>query len=64
MAVVADIRSLARDRAWKFMWTRRTNNSVTHWVATAHHRSALPTSWVTCVPLDFASVLSHDVPAL
>ncbi|CAL5333984.1 unnamed protein product [Camellia sinensis] len=30
MAVVADIRSFARDRAWKFMWTRRTNNSAAH----------------------------------
>ncbi|CAL5428393.1 unnamed protein product [Camellia sinensis] len=43
-AIVADIRSLARDRAWKFMWTRRTNNSAAHWVATAHHRSSLPAS--------------------
>ncbi|CAL5389426.1 unnamed protein product [Camellia sinensis] len=64
MAVVADIRSLARDKAWNFMWTRRTNNSAAHWVANAHYRSALPASWVTCVPQDFGYVLSHDVPAL
>lgn len=30
MAIVADIRSFAKDRAWKFMWTRRTNNSAAH----------------------------------
>ncbi|XP_028122009.1 uncharacterized protein LOC114319198 [Camellia sinensis] len=60
---VADIRSLARDRAWKLLWTRRTNNSAAHWVATADYRSSLPASWVTSVPLEFASVLSHDESA-
>ncbi|GMP74951.1 hypothetical protein CsSME_00032193 [Camellia sinensis var. sinensis] len=63
MAVVADIRSLARESGWKFLWTRRTNNSTAHWVGTTHYRSSLPASWVTCVPLEFASVLSHDIPA-
>ncbi|KAI7995878.1 hypothetical protein LOK49_LG11G02291 [Camellia lanceoleosa] len=63
MAIVADIRSFARDRDWKFMWTRRTNNSAAHWVASAHYRSTLPANWVSCVPQDFVSVLSFDASA-
>ncbi|KAL7206513.1 hypothetical protein ACSBR2_019265 [Camellia fascicularis] len=44
LAVLVDVRWMARNRRWDFVWTRRANNKVAHWVATAHAQQILPTS--------------------
>ncbi|KAL7224129.1 hypothetical protein ACSBR1_025565 [Camellia fascicularis] len=60
MTIVADIRKSARDRSWRFLWTRRSNNRVAHWVANAQSRSTM-----SCLPQKLVFLLSaYKCPSL
>ncbi|KAG5545805.1 hypothetical protein RHGRI_018086 [Rhododendron griersonianum] len=61
LAILSDIRLLAKDEGLSFRWTPREGNEAAHWVASSQ-ASSLGPNWVVYPPEILYSILCKDFP--